>query len=56
MKLNTDKYHLIVSGTKHEHLKVKTCKVGVNMDIELIFGEHASNTCLQVKISKNKYS
>ena len=58
MKLNTDKCHLIISGTKYEHVWVKLGKdkiwksnnlklLGVKMNNELKFDEHIFNICLQ---------
>ena len=58
MKLNTDKCHLIVSGTKHEHSwgkigddkmwksnKVKL--LGVTIDDKLRFDSHNANFCFK---------
>ena len=59
MKLNTDKCHLIVSETKHEHVWVKKCKdkiwprnnmklFDIDIDNKLKFDERISNTNLKV--------
>ena len=56
MKLNTDKYHLLVSGNKNEHMLAKvgndkiwesrTVKfLGVTIDNQLKFNEHVPNIC-----------
>ena len=58
IKLNTNKFYLIVSGKKYEHVWVKLEKdkiwkiidvelLGVQIDNELKFDEHISHVCLK---------
>ena len=58
MKIDSDKFHLFISGNKFEHLWTKignnriwenrTVKlIGITTDNELKFDEHLSNACLK---------
>ena len=45
MKLNQDKCHLLVSGYKNENLWTKQKLLGLDIDRNLNFNEHASSLC-----------
>ena len=68
MKLNIEKYHLLISGNKKEYIRKKLDQdivwesnnvelVGVTRDNNLRFDKHVSNICLKVnrKVSVSKY-
>ena len=68
MKLNIEKYHLLISGNKKEYIRKKLDQdivwesnnvelVGVTRDNNLRFDKHVSNICLKVnrKLSVSKY-
>ena len=59
MKLNTEKYHLLISENKNEYMWVKLDEdivwesndvelLGVTIDNNLRFDKHVSNICLKV--------
>ena len=56
MKLNTDKYHLLISGNKNEQIGAKLDRgivwesinvklLGITLDNNLKFDKHVSNIC-----------
>ena len=68
MKLNIEKYHLLISGNKKEYIRKKLDQdivwesnnvelLGVTRDNNLRFDKHVSNICLKVnrKLSVSKY-
>ena len=68
MKLNIEKYHLLISGNNKEYIRKKLDQdivwesnnvelVGVTRDNNLRFDKHVSNICLKVnrKVSVSKY-
>ena len=66
-KLNTDKYHLLISGHKYEHMicRIDNTKVieshivkrlGINIDSELTFSHHINPICKKASSKLNALS